>query len=97
MLDQVYQLTNQGQVTVEKADGEQLTFSNGGVDGEFQVFVGDLDPVPELFQPVGELPTGKYVVKGIAIGKDIPEIQLDGHYIVYGNPEDGNVMLIKQK
>lgn len=95
-MEQVYQMTNQGQVTIEKDDGAKLTFSNGGVDGEFQVFVTDMDPVPELFNQVGELPQGKYVVKGIAIGKDAPEIKLNGHYIVYGNPEDGNVMIVQR-
>lgn len=97
MMQQVYQLTNKGQVVIEQADGQELTFSNGGVDGEFQVFVTDLDPVPELFNQVGELPQGQYVVKGIAIGKDVPEIKLNGHYLVYGNPEDGNVMIVKRR
>lgn len=46
MMQQVYQLTNHGQVVIDQADGQQLTFSNGGVDGEFQVFVTDIDPVP---------------------------------------------------
>lgn len=97
MMQQVYQLTNHGQVVIDQADGQQLTFSNGGVDGEFQVFVTDIDPVPELFNQVGELPSGDYVVKGIAIGKDVPEIKFSGHYLVYGNPEDGNVMIVKQR
>lgn len=97
MMQQVYQLTNHGQVVIDQADGQQLTFSNGGVDGEFQVFVTDIDPVPELFNQVGELPSGDYVVKGIAIGKGVPEIKFSGHYLVYGNPEDGNVMIVKQR
>ncbi|WP_295731032.1 hypothetical protein [uncultured Limosilactobacillus sp.] len=96
MMKQVYQLTTSGQVVIEQADGQQLTFSNGGVDGEFQVFVTDIDPVPELFEQVGELADGDYVVKGIAIGKDVPEISFHGHYLVYGNPEDGNVMIVKR-
>ena len=110
MMQQVYQLTNHGRVVIDQADGQQLSFSNGGVDGEFQVFVTDIDPVPELFNQVGELPNGDYVVKGIAIGKDgqaavlgeprgkdVPEIKFSGHYLVYGNPEDGNVMIVKQR
>ena len=97
MMQQVYQLTNHGRVVIDQADGQQLSFSNGGVDGEFQVFVTDIDPVPELFNQVGELPNGDYVVKGIAIGKDVHEIKFSGHYLVYGNPEDGNVMIVKQR
>lgn len=96
MLDQVYQLTNKGQVVISNPNGDDLTFSNGGVDGEFQVFVTDnMNPVPELFNQVGTI-EGKYTVKGIAIGKDAPTIKLDGKYTVYGNPEDGNVMIVKQ-
>lgn len=96
MMQQVYQVTTTGQVVISQVDGNDLKFSNGGVDGEFQVFVTDIDPVPELFDQVGELLTGQYVVKGIPIGKDVPEIKLDGHYLVYGNQEDGNVMIVKR-
>ena len=96
MMQQVYQVTTTGQVVISQVDGNDLKFSNGGVDGEFQVFVTDIDPVPELFDQVGELPTGQYVVKGIPIGKDVHEIKLDGHYLVYGNQEDGNVMIVER-
>lgn len=96
MMKQVYQVTTTGQVVINQADGQKLKFSNGGIDGEFQVFVADIDPVPELFDQVGELPEGQYVVKGIPIGKDVPQIQFAGHYLVYGNQEDGNVMIVKR-
>ncbi len=36
MMQQVYQVTTTGQVVISQVDGNDLKFSNGGVDGEFQ-------------------------------------------------------------
>lgn len=95
MQQELRQTTNTGEVIInDDLKHRQLKFSNGGISGEFEIIVTDQQPVPELFQPVGQLPAGKYTIKGNYAGKDYREIKLDGAYTVYGNSADGNVMLV---
>ncbi|MQB59870.1 hypothetical protein [Limosilactobacillus reuteri] len=97
MEEEIRQTTDKAEVVIINDDTSQkLTFSNGGVDGEFKIIVTDKKPVPELFQPVGILPDGKYTIKGNYAGQDYREIKLNGAYEVYGNPEDGNVMITER-
>lgn len=97
MKEEIRQTTDKAEVVIINDDTSQkLTFSNGGVDGEFEIIVTDKKPVPELFQPVGTLPDGKYTIKGNYASQDYREIKLNGAYEVYGNPEDGNVMITER-
>lgn len=95
MQQELKQSTTTGQVTINRADGSTVRFSNGGIDGEFEVIITDEQPVPALFQKVGEL-DGNYTIHGLQLGAATPVIKLNGKYIVYGNSADGNVMLVKQ-
>ncbi|MBB1078909.1 hypothetical protein H5S09_09740 [Limosilactobacillus sp. STM2_1] len=97
MQEELRQTTDNAEVIiVDDKTGRKLAFSNGGIDGEFEIIVTDKKPVPALFQPVGKLELGSYTIKGNYAGKDYREIKLDGAYTVYGNPEDGNVMIVKK-
>ncbi|MBD5807530.1 hypothetical protein EAI26_05245 [Lactobacillus sp. 0.1XD8-4] len=97
MQEELRQTTNKAQVLIiDDATGRELSFSNGGVDGEFEIIVTDKKPVPALFQPVGELKSGCYTIKGNYAGNDYRELKLKGSYTVYGNPEDGNVMVVRE-
>lgn len=96
MQEELRQITNKAEVVIiDDQTGKELTFSNGGIDGEFEIIVTDKKPIPALFQSVGKLANGKYTIKGNYAGKDYREIKLDGAYEIYGNPEDGNVMIAK--
>ncbi len=96
MRQEIKQSTTSGQVTINRADGTAVRFSNGGVDGEFEVIITDQETIPALFEKVGEF-DGDYSIKGLKIGAATPVVKLTGKYIVYGNSADGNVMLVKQK
>lgn len=96
MQQEIKQSTTTGQVTLERADGTTVQFSNGGVDGEFEVIVTDQTTIPALFEKVGEF-DGEYTIRGLKLGAATPVIKLSGKYVVYGNPANGNVMLAKQK
>ena len=95
MQEELRQTTEDGQVKILTATGTELTFSNGGVDGEFEIIITDQRPVPALFVEVGRLAPGKYRIKGNYAGRDYREVELDGAYTVYGNPANGNVMILK--
>lgn len=96
MQEELRQITNKAEVVIiDDQTGKELTFSNGGIDGEFEIIVTDKKPIPALFESVGKLANGKYTIKGNYAGKDYREIKLDGAYEIYGNPEDGNVMIAK--
>lgn len=41
MRQEIKQSTTNGQVTINRADGTAVQFSNGGVDGEFEVIITD--------------------------------------------------------
>ncbi|MGN1283273.1 MAG: hypothetical protein ACI4UB_05615 [Limosilactobacillus sp.] len=95
MRQEIKQSTTSGQVTINRADGTTVHFSNGGVDGEFEVIITDQETIPALFEKVGEF-AGDYSIKGLKLGAATPVINLAGKYVVYGNAADGNVMLVKQ-
>lgn len=96
MRQEIKQSTTNGQVTINRADGTAVHFSNGGVDGEFEIIITDQETIPALFEKVGEF-DGDYSIKGLKLGAATPVVKLSGKYVVYGNPVDGNVMLAKQK
>ncbi len=96
MRQEIKQSTTNGQVTINRADGTAVYFSNGGVDGEFEIIITDQETIPALFEKVGEF-DGDYSIKGLKLGAATPVVKLSGKYVVYGNPADGNVMLAKQK
>lgn len=96
MRQEIKQSTTNGQVTINRADGTAVYFSNGGVDGEFEIIITDQETIPPLFKKVGEF-DGDYSIKGLKLGAATPVVKLSGKYVVYGNPADGNVMLAKQK
>lgn len=96
MQQEIKQSTTTGQVTLKRADGTTVQFSNGGVDGEFEVIITDQELIPALFEKVGEC-DGDYLVRGLKLGAATPVVKLSGKYVVYGNPANGNVMLAKQK
>ena len=83
-------------MTINRADGTAVHFSNGGVDGEFEIIITDQETIPALFEKVGEF-DGDYSIKGLKLGAATPVVKLSGKYVVYGNPSDGNVMLANQK
>ena len=96
MRQEIKQSTTNGQVTINRADGTAVHFSNGGLDGEFEIIITDQETIPALFEKVGEF-DGDYSIKGLKLGAATPVVKLSGKYVVYGNPADGNVMLAKQK
>ena len=96
MRQEIRQSTTNGQVTINRADGTAVYFSNGGVDGEFEIIITDQETIPALFEKVGEF-DGDYSIKGLKLGAATPVVKFSGKYVVYGNPVDGNVMLAKQK
>lgn len=83
-------------MTINRADGTAVYFSNGGVDGESEIIITDQEPIPSLFEKVSEF-DGDYSIKGLKLGAATPVVKFSGKYVVYGNPVDGNVMLAKQK
>lgn len=95
MQQEIRQSTTTGQVTLTRDDGTSIQFSNGGVDGEFEVIITDQATIPALFEKVGEF-DGEYSIRGLKLGAATPVVKLSGKYIVYGNPANGNVMLAKQ-
>lgn len=96
MRQEIKQSTTNGQVTINRADGTAIYFSNGGVDGEFEIIITDQETISALFEKVSEF-DGDYSIKGLKLGAATPVVKLSGKYVVYGNPVDGNVMLAKQK
>ncbi len=96
MRQEIKQSTTNGQVTINRADGTAVHFSNGGVDGEFEIIITDQETIPALFEKVGKF-DGDYSIKGLKLRAATPVVKLSGKYVVYGNPADGNVMLAKQK
>lgn len=96
MRQEIKQSTTNGQVTINRADGTAVHFSNGGVDGEFEIIITDQETIPALFEKVSEF-DGDYSIKGLKLGAATPVVKFSGKYVVYGNPVDGNVMLAKQK
>jgi hypothetical protein len=96
MRQEIRQSTTNGQATINRPDGTAVYFSNGGVDGEFEIIITDQETIPALFEKVGEF-DGDYSIKGLKLGAATPVVKLSGKYVVYGNPADGNVMLAKQK
>lgn len=96
MRQEIKQSTTNGQATINRADGTAVYFSNGGVDGEFEIIITDQETIPALFEKVSEF-DGDYSIKGLKLGAATPVVKLSGKYVVYGNPADGNVMLAKQK
>ena len=96
MRQEIKQSTTNGQVTINRADGTAVHFSNGGVDGKFEIIITDQETIPALFEKVSEF-DGDYSIKGLKLGAATPVVKLSGKYVVYGNPADGNVMLAKQK
>lgn len=75
-------------MTINRADGTAVHFSNGGVDGEFEIIITDQETIPALFEKVGEF-DGDYSIKGLKLGAATPVVKLSGKYVVYGNPADG--------
>lgn len=96
MHQEIRQSTTTGQVTLERVDGTTVQFSNGGVDGEFEIIVTDQQTIPALFTKVGEL-DGAYTIRGLKLGAATPVIKVSGKYVIYSNPANGNVLLAKQK
>lgn len=95
MYEELKQTTNNGKAILKRTDGSTVEFSNGNVNGEFEIIITDKREVPELFNRVGEI-DGHYQVEGLPLGADTKIVDLDGKYIIYGNPANGNVMIVKQ-
>lgn len=95
LYEELKQETSNGKVVLERSDGSTVQFSNGGVNGEFEVIITDRQEVPALFNQVGEF-SGDYQIKGLPLGADTRVVKLEGKYLVYGNPANGNVMIVKQ-
>lgn len=67
MRQEIRQSTTNGQATINRADGTAVYFSNGGVDGEFEIIITDQETIPALFEKVGEF-DGDYSIKGLKLG-----------------------------
>lgn len=89
-MDYTSQNTEIGSVEIQTLDGSKIYYRNGGVDGHFQISIKQSLPenAPE-WEFEGSI-DGKFVIKGV----DLSQIELNGHYVVYGNTETGNVIIM---
>lgn len=89
-MDYTSQNTEIGSVEIQTLDGSKIYYRNGGVDGHFEISLKKTLPLDSQEWEFEGSIDGKFVIKGI----DLSQIELDGHYAIYGNTETGDVAIM---